>query len=88
MLASQGATFLLNNMMTAIRLSKGSASMHYLQTSGATTVAGSHWLNRRLCRGCGTCRSHHASKTGWCRIADPSGNPMRVRVGCISWRAL
>lgn len=48
-------------IMTAICLLKGSASMHYLQASGATMVAGSHWLNRRLCRSCATCGSHDAS---------------------------
>jgi hypothetical protein len=49
-------------IMTAICLLKGSATMHYLQASGATMVAGSHWLNRRLCRNCATCCSHAASK--------------------------
>ena len=49
-------------IMVAICLLKGSATMHYLQASGATMVAGSHWLNRRLCRSCATCCSHDASK--------------------------
>jgi hypothetical protein len=49
-------------IMTAICLLKGSATMHYLQASGATMVAGSHWLNRRLCRSCATCSSPHAPK--------------------------
>ena len=49
-------------IMTAICLLKGSASVRYLQASGATMVAGSHWLNRRLCRSCATCCSHTVSK--------------------------
>jgi hypothetical protein len=48
-------------IMGAICLLKGSPSMHYLQASGATMVAGSHWLNHRLCRSCATCRSQEAS---------------------------
>ena len=49
-------------IISAICLLKGSASMHYLQASGATMVAGSHWLNHRLCRSCATCCDEHASK--------------------------
>ena len=48
-------------IVAAICLLKGSASMHYLQGSGATMVAGSHWLNHRLCKSCATCRSQDAS---------------------------
>jgi MerC mercury resistance protein len=48
-------------IMGAICLLKGSPSMHYLQASGATMVASSHWLNHRLCRSCATCRSRDAS---------------------------
>jgi len=49
-------------IVTAICLLKGSATMHYLQASGATMIAGSHWVNQRLCRRCATCCSHDASK--------------------------
>ncbi|HEV7967435.1 MAG TPA: MerC domain-containing protein [Candidatus Acidoferrales bacterium] len=49
-------------IMTAICLLKGSGSMHCLQASGATMVAGSHWWNRRLCRSCPTCCSEEATE--------------------------
>jgi MerC mercury resistance protein len=43
-------------IMIAICALKGSATGHYLQGSGAMMVAGSHWLNRQLCRRCPACR--------------------------------
>jgi hypothetical protein len=48
-------------IVTAICALKGSPSAHYVQASGATMVAGSHWLNRRMCRSCTTCRADAAS---------------------------
>jgi hypothetical protein len=50
------------SILAAICLLKGPATMHYLQASGATMVAGSHWLNHRFCRSCATCCEEHASK--------------------------
>ena len=48
-------------ILGAICLLKGSPSMHYLQASGATMVASSHWLNHRLCKSCKTCGSRDAA---------------------------
>jgi hypothetical protein len=42
-------------IMAAICLLGGSVTHHYIQASGATLVAGSHFLNRRFCRDCQTC---------------------------------
>jgi MerC mercury resistance protein len=39
-----------------ICLLKGTTSQHYIQASGAVIVASSHFLNRRLCRGCVLCQ--------------------------------
>ena len=47
--------------LIAVCILKGSVSAHYVQASGATLVAGSHWLNRRLCRSCITC-SHNGTQ--------------------------
>jgi hypothetical protein len=51
-------------ILLAVCALKDSPSAHYVQASGATLVAGSHWLNRRLCRSCTTCSELKSSRFG------------------------
>lgn len=44
-------------LVTTLCFLKGSANHHYIQASGAVIIAGSHFLNHRFCRSCGTCQS-------------------------------
>jgi MerC mercury resistance protein len=43
-------------IVATICLLRSNASQHYMQASGAVVVAGSHFLNRHLCRTCTVCK--------------------------------